>query len=209
MRYQGKIIKWNDDKGFGFILPNGGGKEVFLHISAFSDAKKRPEINELISYAIAKDQTGRIKAVQAAYVTASTNTTTRDDAQKINPIFIIFILLFLVFISERALKGYLPHFFPFIFMGANLIVFLYYYQDKAAAIKHQWRTSESTLHWFSLAGGWGGAYIAQRLFRHKYKKAEFMSMYALTVLINCALIAVFAIPELRSFLLEKLNSLLS
>ena len=113
-----------------------------------------------------------------------------------------------MFITERVLKGFLPHFFPFIFIGANLIVILYYYQDKTAAKKHQWRTSENKLHFFSLIGGWGGAYIAQRMFRHKYKKAEFMSTYTLTVLINCTLIAVFAIPELQQFLLEKLRSLL-
>ena len=208
MRYQGKIVKWNDDKGFGFIAPNSGDKEIFLHISAFSDTKIRPEINALISYAIDKDKAGRTKATHVAYVTVSLNLTTHEDAQKISPIFVTFVLLFLVFITERALKGFLPHFFPFIFIGENLIVFLYYYQDKTAAKKHEWRTSESTLHFFSLIGGWGGAYIAQRMFRHKYKKAEFMSMYALTVFINCALIVVFSIPELQNFLLNKLNSLL-
>ena len=35
MRVKGKITKWNDDKGFGFIKPNAGGNQTFLHISAF------------------------------------------------------------------------------------------------------------------------------------------------------------------------------
>ena len=205
MRYQGKVVKWNDDKGFGFILPNGGGIEVFLHISAFSSAKKRPEINQLISYTLDKDKSGRIKASHVAYVTVSNNYISNEEADKINPIFIVYMLLFIGFISERAMRGFLPHFFPFIFVGANLIVFLYYYQDKTAAIKGQWRTPESTLHLFGLIGGWGGAYIAQRMFHHKYKKTRFMSVYVLTVLINCILIIVFAMPELRSFLMGKLS----
>ena len=33
MRCQGKIIKWHDDKGFGFLRANGESKDVFLHIS--------------------------------------------------------------------------------------------------------------------------------------------------------------------------------
>ena len=27
MRYQGKITDWKDDKGFGFVMPNGGWTE--------------------------------------------------------------------------------------------------------------------------------------------------------------------------------------
>ena len=208
MHYQGKIIKWYDDKGFGFILPNDGGNEVFLHISAFSSAKKRPEINELVSYKLNKDNTGRIKANDVAYLNNANTQTLDEGNNNLNPIFIAFILLFLAFIIERTISAYLPGYFPFVFIGANLIVFLYYYQDKTAAVKHQWRTSESTLHLFSLVGGWGGAYIAQRVFHHKYKKTEFMSTYALTVFINCTLITVFAIPKLQSFLLGKLSSLL-
>ncbi|WP_319423350.1 cold shock domain-containing protein [Pleurocapsa sp. FMAR1] len=34
---KGELITWKDDRGFGFIKPNGGGKKVCLHISQLKD----------------------------------------------------------------------------------------------------------------------------------------------------------------------------
>lgn len=42
MQYKGKIISWNDDRGFGFIERNDGSDRVFAHISSFSDRNQRP-----------------------------------------------------------------------------------------------------------------------------------------------------------------------
>jgi cold shock CspA family protein len=67
MRYKGKIITWNDDRGFGFIEPNGGSDKVFVHISSFSDRKQRPSIGNIITYEVIKDERGRYKAQNVVF----------------------------------------------------------------------------------------------------------------------------------------------
>jgi len=59
MRTKGKITSWNDEKGFGFISPSSGDKQVFVHIKAFSNRSLRPEINQFVSYSLATDKHGR------------------------------------------------------------------------------------------------------------------------------------------------------
>lgn len=51
-------------------------------------------------------------------------------------------------------------------------IFLYW-RDKRAAVKEKRRTPESTLLTVAALGGWPGAVIAARLFRHKTKKMTY------------------------------------
>ncbi|MEM9166143.1 MAG: DUF1294 domain-containing protein [Planctomycetota bacterium] len=45
--------------------------------------------------------------------------------------------------------------------------------DKRAARRDRWRTPEKTLISLALCGGWPGAMLAMRLFRHKTRKPLF------------------------------------
>jgi len=72
----------------------------------------------------------------------------------------------------------------------TLLTFGCYAYDKMAARKNNWRISEKSLHTLSLAGGWIGAFVAQKIFRHKTVKQPFQSIFWCTVVLNIAL-AVF------------------
>lgn len=63
-----------------------------------------------------------------------------------------------------------------VFGGFGLLwvtTFFVYWFDKKRAQKGEWRTPEVTLHLFELAGGWGAAFWAQRILRHKIRKTSF------------------------------------
>ncbi|MCJ8139821.1 cold-shock protein [Falsirhodobacter halotolerans] len=59
----GKVKWFNATKGFGFIEPETGGKDVFLHISAVERAGLR-SVNDgqAVSYDIESDRNGRESA---------------------------------------------------------------------------------------------------------------------------------------------------
>ena len=64
----------------------------------------------------------------------------------------------------------------------SLITFLAYRSDKRRAEAGKWRVPESTLHAAELAGGWPGAFVAQRTFRHKTSKVSYQVVFWVIVL---------------------------
>lgn len=78
----------------------------------------------------------------------------------------------------------------------NVVVFGVYAFDKAAARNGDWRVRESTLLWLAVLGGGIGAFLGQRLLRHKTRKPPFHVMLpALFVLQTFLGIVMLLAPE--------------
>jgi len=59
----GSIVKYFEDKGFGFIRPDNGGKDVFFHISRLTEgAATDLTPGSKILYEVAMDRTGKTAA---------------------------------------------------------------------------------------------------------------------------------------------------
>ena len=54
MLKKGILTKWNDDKGFGFITPEGEKKGVFVHIKDFKNRQKRPTLNQNVTFTLSR-----------------------------------------------------------------------------------------------------------------------------------------------------------
>lgn len=186
MRYQGRITQWKDDKGFGFITPNGGGEKLFVHISAFRSRHIRPSENTLVTYEQKTDEKGRLQATAVSFVGDAARAPVMPSS---SPWPVVFATAFLLLILAFTLTGPLPPILLGYYLTACLITFMAYAMDKSAARRNAWRTAESTLHLLSLMGGWPGALIAQRRLRHKSAKDSFLAVYWLTVILNCAALA--------------------
>ena len=182
MRYQGTITDWKDDKGFGFISPNGGGPRVFVHIKSLSNRQQRPAGNEIVTYDLGRDSTDRPHAGNVLFVLKHAASVSPSGKGNIS---LMFAAAFFSLVAGLALGGQLTVEVAWFYLAASLAAFSAYALDKSAARSGRWRTKESTLHLIGLAGGWPGALAAQRLLRHKSRKHSFQIMFWVTVMLNC------------------------
>lgn len=191
-RYQGKISSWKDEQGFGFIAQNGGGPSVFFHIKAFTERGIRPAPGDLVTYELSVNDKGQPRAERVALV-RERSTPARDTSGPGSGSPLLALGFFAV-LGIAVLLGRLPPLALGLYAGASLAAFVAYGLDKSAARNGRWRTKESTLHLLALVGGWPGALLAQRVYRHKSKKREFQVVFWSTVLVNCGVLGWTMLP---------------
>ena len=182
MRHQGKITKWKDDQGFGFILPKDGGQQVFVHIRSFMNRHRRPGGNEIVTYELKTDAAGRLQAEKVVFLGERLPAATVSGRSNVP---LLVVAIFMALVTGLVYSGKLPPAVLWLYLAASAIAFVAYAWDKSAAQKDEWRIAENTLHLFALAGGWPGALLAQRLLRHKSRKPSFLVVFWATVAANC------------------------
>lgn len=174
--FTSKIVEWESQKGFGYLRHDG--KRLFLHRKDFAERHKRPAVGHKIAYTLGTDPKGRRCAIQARHL--------NDGGQLSMGLFLAIVVLSCL----PALSIYKVHLnhnvalwlMTLTLLSINALCYATYRSDKKKARSKQWRTTETELHLLSLVGGWVGALIAQRQFRHKCSKANFQTVFWLIVL---------------------------
>jgi uncharacterized membrane protein YsdA (DUF1294 family)/cold shock CspA family protein len=171
----GKLVRWNDDKGYGFIQPKDGGDDLFLHMKDLPHTQRRPRENDLIAYNVSTDPKGRPRAVHAKIV-----------GQHLSSFTIVWIASVFVFgVYILCVLANVIRFHPLAVYALMSILTVHQYNlDKSDAREGRWRTSEANLHFFELAGGWPGALFAQYFYRHKYRKVSYQIVFWAIVLVH-------------------------
>lgn len=177
--YRGTIVNWNDDRGFGFIRPHGGGKELFFHVSDLSSTRVRPREQMNVSYSGSVDERGRPCAVQVRL---------HDVAVSAEMWPLLVALLFLVALGVACWAGIFSFAVLAVYLVVSLVTLLVYRSDKARAESGSRRTPEKLLHLLELAGGWPGALVAQWQYHHKNRKTSYQIAFWLIVAVNLTML---------------------
>lgn len=207
MRLQGKITRWDDDRGFGFISWHGDASSVFVHIKAFSTTSRRPEVGDIVSYQITTDTNGKSRAEKVRFSDQPKPQQKSSVKRQGSAWPVTFVSLFLCFIVASAFLNRIS----WVVVGAcgamSLATFFAYGWDKSSARLGNWRTPESTLHLMGLVGGWPGGLAAQRLLRHKSSKQEFLSAFWVTAFLNVVAIGYLVWSGEAGFINQLINEL--
>jgi cold shock protein len=77
----GTVKFFNEGKGYGFIAPEGGGQDAFVHITAVERAGMRTlRENQRVSYDLQEDNRGKLKAENLKAADEATAPEASDDA---------------------------------------------------------------------------------------------------------------------------------
>ena len=163
---------------------------MFVHIKAFTTRKRRPLAGDAVTYAVARDAQGRLRAE----IVAIAGLTAQRSEKSVGPP-ILFALGFFALLGWWVAGAKLPSLVILVYGGASLCALVIYAIDKSAAEAGEDRVPEKMLHLVSLVCGWPGALIARHLLRHKTVKQPFRTYFWATVVLNCLLLAWMFTPQ--------------
>ena len=224
----GTIKAWNDTRGFGFVRPDSGGGDVFLHATALPPQGPRPQVGDRVRYqrvlsADLKPRAAGARLLDASAAPSPSATAARPasraqakpaPAHQVRPqqpgsrpsrsgfgIATLFWLIgFAMLYTVYSALWRVPAWVGIAYLGLSAVTYAVYAADKRAAAANAWRVSEQNLLLLGLAGGWPGAIVAQQRLRHKSSKASFQQAFWGTVVLNIAGFVMLASPLGRHWL---------
>lgn len=224
---RGTLQRWSDEKGFGFIQPDGAGERLFVHISAMQGGV-RPQQGQRVLFVPGQDAHGRPRAEQMrldasilrrplrransrAGGESDSQTTGAGDTRnsdrgtgkpRIQNLAVKLPVLAVLCVlplagSAQVLSAQGIPWFFLAYALASLLGFWLYWADKQHARNGRRRIPEKHLQIVALLGGWPGALLAQQALRHKTRKASFQIVFWAIVLSHQVLWADWLLTDSR------------
>ena len=175
----GVIKTWNEDRGFGFVKPHGGGQDVFLHVAELPKGS-RPQAGETVFFHLTEGKEGKLRACDA-YLQGQRPQA--GNSAKLGLFNIV--LMAMPFLLSFALFHKTGNTIPGLaYATMSFLAIITYSVDKRRALDQKWRIPESLLHSIEVLGGWPGALVAQKQLNHKTKKTSYQVAFWLILIFH-------------------------
>jgi len=182
---RGVVVKYNVERGFGFIRPLENEKakypkDFFVHISDV-EGKQPLIVGQNVTFEVLDARKGPQAVKVRPGLKASSPTATAV---------IVAIVIgapFMVLASSSLGASWAWAFL----LSLNVTTFSLYAYDKAAATKGLMRMPENVFHGLHLLGGTPLALIGQLVFRHKTRKQPFQMIFWIIVVVQVVAIALY------------------
>lgn len=205
-KFQGTLTNWNDDRGFGFIKPDGGGQDIFVNIKAFGRVPERPTNGAKLSFEVELGAEGKKRATRVEYIRSAGAIGQRTQPAKRSrrpasaastgaswpALALVSFAIFAVLYAWATFRWGVHYYVLLGYLALSGWTYVMYMHDKTAAELGEWRVSEGGLHLLGLLGGWPGANLAQHFLRHKSKKTSFRVKHWVMVCLNLGVFAFMA-----------------
>ena len=193
MRFSGRLKTWNTDRSFGFIEPDGGGQEIFVHLSAVPSRFRPPKPGQSFTFEVEVNREGKKRAANIGVVERPPRISLapREAPAPWSLGSALAIPAFAVVYAVLATQFRVSPWFALAYVVLSAACLMAYAFDKSAAVAGRWRSSERSLLVFGLLGGWPGGLLAQQLLRHKSSKASFREAFWGTVVLNVGAFVAF------------------
>lgn len=199
---KGVLVLWNDEKGFGFVRPENGEEDHFVHISAFKRGMtRRPAIGDHVRFKPGEhDGKKRVSfaVIEGVGIEPPPSRAPMRLLAKRRSLGLSCLIGAPLALSAYVLwiKG---NFVPFLsYTMFSVLTLMLYGLDKKNAALHRWRVPDSYFHVLDLLGGWPGALLAQNDFRHKLRKSMYQVILRSIVVIHFGLWAAYLTFLLRT-----------
>ncbi len=163
----GKIVAWDSKRGFGWLECDG--ERLFVHLREFKGSEIIPGLDVKFPFVVGTDVQGRpcAKGVDASLV---------NGRVKVSGWLLLAALLFWPIAGIASLSSL--WWIPVLQMAIlSTVIYKLYEHDKRQAIHYAWRIPQTIMYLGEMAGGWPGAFIAQRRLRHKSAKKTYQSIF--------------------------------
>lgn len=200
MRFEGKLTSWNEERGFGFIAPTMGGEDIFVHLTSIPTRLRPPKPGQLFNFEVELNREGKKRAANLGVVqiTRTGPPPRRHRSATWSMASTLAIPVFGAVYVAVAATWRVSTWVAFAYLVLSVVCILAYAIDKSAAVSGRRRSSEKSLLFLGVAGGWPGAILAQQFLRHKSSKVSFRRAFWGTVLVNVTGFVLFHSPLILS-----------